>query len=239
MHFIDSEGSGQVLLSSSATPAHPVGTRRNTPDGRSFRYSLAGAAALVAGNVIQAPAQLVNHQQLTPAAAAIAADTITVTLGATLATANQYAGGWAIIDTTPGLGYSYPISGHPAADASATLAVTLVPGSFIQVALTTDSRVSLQSNAYRNVIQAPVTTLTGAVVGVCPFPLTLAQYGWIQTHGPCGTLIVGTPAVGHIVGPPTTSAGAAAINTSTNPVLGHMMVTGVDGKVQAVFLTID
>lgn len=232
--------SAQDTVTSTSTQAHPLGAYAETSDGRGFRYAKVGSSALVAGDVIQAPAQITTHQQLTPTAAAAIGDTsITVTLGATAATANQYADGWAVIDTAPGAGHAYQIESHPAADASATLTVTLRKSDAIAVALTTTSRVSLQANPYSAVIQAPVTTLTGAPVGVAPAAHTAAYYGWIQTHGPAATQIDGTPGVGLAVGPPSTAAGAAAINSSTNPIIGNVMVTGVDGKFQAVFLTID
>lgn len=229
------------LWSSSATQRHQLGSRFVTSDGRVFRYCLAGASNLVAGNVIQASAQITNHQQLTPAAAAIGDRSITVTLGATLASVNQYAEGWAIIDTTPGEGYAYPISGHLAAAQSAAVVLNLPADSRVQVALTTSSRVSLQRNPYAGVIQSPVTTLTGAVVGVAVYPITAAQYGWVQTHGPGAVLIAGTPGVGLAVVVPGTAAGAVVIDgaATATKVVGSMMVTGVDGKIQAVLLNIN
>lgn len=229
------------LFSSSATKAYPLGTRGVTRDGRVFRYCLAGASDLVVGNVIQAPAQITNHQQLTPVAAAVGASTITAALGATAATVNQYADGWAIIDTTPGLGYMYPISGHAAVASAGNITISLPSDSKVEVALTTSSRVSLQANPYSGVIQSPVTTLTGAVVGVAVYPITAAQYGWIQTHGPGAVLIAGTPGVGLAVVVPATAAGAVVVDgaASATKVIGSMMVTGVDGKVQAVLLNIN
>lgn len=237
----DPTGAATNLWSSSATAETYLGARLITRDGRVFRYVLAGAADLVAGNVIQAPAQIANHQQLTPVAAAIGAISVTVALGATLATVNQYANGLAIIDTTPGLGYAYPILSHPAAALSTSVVLTLPPDSPIQVALTTSSRVSLQANPYSGVIQSPITTLTGAVVGVAVYPITANQYGWIQVRGAAGVLIAGTPAVGLAVVVPGTAAGCVVIDgaAAATQVVGAMMVTGVDAKVQAVMLDLD
>lgn len=229
------------LFSSSATPEAPLGARFTTSDGRVFRYCKAGAAALVVGNVIQAPAQDTAHQQLTPAAAAAGATTLVATLGASAAAANLYAEGWAIIDTTPGLGYAYPISGHAAVLSSGVITLALKRDSPVQVALTTDSRISLQRNPYNGVIQSPVTTLTGAVVGVAIYPIAATEYGWIQTHGPAAVLVAGTPGVGLAVVVPATAAGAVVIDgaAAATKVVGSMMVTGVDGKVQAVLLNIN
>lgn len=230
----------QPLFSSSATMRHQLGEKFVTGDGRKFRYVKAGASALVVGNVIQAPAQVTTHDQLTPVAAAVGATQISVALDATNdATLNQYAGGWAVIDTTPGLGYAYPISGHPLIAASATGIFSLAMP--IQVALTTSSRVTLVPNPYSGVIQSPVTTLTGAVVGVAVYPIAANEYGWVQTGGPAAVLIAGTPAVGAAVVVPATAAGAVVVDgaAAATIVIGSMMVTGVDGKVLPVLLNID
>lgn len=233
----------QVLSSYAGDPAgfgdHELGTLGVTNDGRMFRYARAGATSLIAGNVVQAPAQIANHLALTPAAASIGATQVTVTLGATLATANQYAGGWLCTHTTPGEGYMYLIKGHPAALSGGTLTLTLDPADGLNVALTASSVVDLVSNPFSAVIQAPVTTATGSPIGVAPFPIVNAQYGWIQTHGPAATLITGTPAVGQEVVGVGAVAGAAAIQSGTLPVIGFMMVTGVDTKIQPVFLNLD
>lgn len=230
-------GIGQELLDISTTQKHKLGEKA-VIGGREYRYVQAGAATLVVGNVLQSAAQVANHQNLTPVAAAIGDTSITVTLGATAATENQYAEGLAIVDTTPGLGYAYPIESHPAANGSA--AVTIRLGQPIQVALTTSSRITLVANRHKGVIQAPVTTLTGSVVGVAISALTASTYGWVQVKGEGAVLIAGTPAVGAAVISPSGTAGAAAVDP-TNAAVGHvgtMMVTGVSGRVQPVHLNI-
>ena len=188
--------------------------------------------------MIQAAAQQANHQDLTPSVAAIGDKTITATAGATAASANDYAGGVAVIDTTPGIGYSYPIKGHDAWTNGAVaggVVLQLGDGWAVVIALTAVSRVSIYANPYARVIQSPVTTLTNVPVGVCQYIITAAQYGWLGVHGHFGTLIQGTPGVGLAVGPPGSAAGAVAINTSTNPIVGYMMDTGQDAKVEGVF----
>lgn len=237
-------------------PLHKLGELGHTPDGRKFRYvsvepssstvtGQTAGATLVSGNVIQSSAQVANHLNLTPSAAAIDATTITVTLGATAAFVNQYAGGYAIISTSPGNGYAYEIKSHPLAAASASLVLTLVDK--VKVALTTSSRVDLQRNVYAGVIQAPVTTATGAAIGVALHPIPAATtggatgqtYGWIQTYGVCAALIDGTPAVGAMVVSTGAAAGGATIASSTLQVIGKMLTTGVNAKNNAVFLQID
>jgi hypothetical protein len=188
--------SAQEVFSSNAAQQHPLGTRGEDIFGRTFRYAKADAVALVAGNALQGQAQITAHQDMAPSAAAIGDKTISVTPGATAGAADLYAGGIAVIDTTPGLGYSYPIKRHDAITASVAFTLVLADGWPVQVALTAaNSRVSLYPNPYRNVIQTPVTTLTGPVVGVCVYPIAASEYGWVGTRGHFGTLIQGTPAV--------------------------------------------
>lgn len=234
----DPQAAGQPLYSSSATQAHQFGEKMSGPGSAVYRYVKAGAADLVAGNWLQAPAQAANHQNLSVAAASIGATSITVTLGATAATANQYADGKAVVTITPGLGQELNIVGHPAASSSGTLVLTLAEP--LRVALTSSTRIDLCPNPYNGVIQSPVTTLTGAPVGVAPYIITAAEYGWILVEGLAGALIAGTPGVGLAVVLPGTAAGAAVIDgaASATPIVGRMVSTGGDGECNGVFVTI-
>lgn len=235
----DPQGAGQPLFSSSATAYHALGERLVTPDGRVFRYAKAGASNLVAGNWLQSPAQITNHQNLTPTATAIGATSLTVTLGATAATAGQYAGGWAVVTVTPGLGQAFAIQAHPAASSGGSLTLTL--SDEVRVALTTSSRIDLIPNPWNGVIQSPVTTLTGATAGVATFPITASEYGWVQRGGVAPALIAGTPAVGAAVVLPGSAAGAAVVDPANAAVamVGQMMETGGDGETNAVLLTLE
>ena len=70
------------------------------------------------------------------------------------------------------------------------------------------------------------------------YPVAIAEYGWVQTKGPCGVLIAGTPAVGAMVTSVGAVAGAASIGSSTLQIIGYMMETGKDTKINPVFLNI-
>lgn len=220
---------------------HPLGTIGRDHWGRLFRFVKNSATAdLVVGNAIQSQAQITAHQDMTPAAAAIGDTSITITPGATAGAADLYADGIAVIDTTPGLGYSYPIKTHLAITASVAFVVQLARGWAVQVALTAaNSRVSIYPNPHRNVIQSPVTTLTGIPVGVCQYPIVASEYGWLGFSGQFGTLIQGTPSVGEVVSVPGSAAGAVNdYATGDECPVGKMMDTGQDGKVEAVYWTL-
>lgn len=229
---------GQPLFKSQSTQDCPLGTIAYTGDGRVFRYVKNGATATVAGSVYQTAAELTDHDHLTPAAAAIGAKQVTVTLGNTAVTANQYAGGLLVVDSAPGEGYSYIIGSHPAADASATCVFTLLDE--VVVAITTASEVTLTPSPYSAVVVAPATTLTGAVVGVATYIIAANEYGWLQVKGPCGVLCAGTIAVGAVAISPSGTAGAVVTDPANASVviIGSAMVATASGEVNQILLNL-
>lgn len=229
---------------------HPLGSIAMSKDGRVFRYCSVGATDLVVGSIYQSAAPIANHLALTAAIQAIgdgiSSKPIVVTPGATAGAANLYAEGTLMIDTTPGNGYSYRISGHPAIVASTAFNLTLDADETIQVALTASSRYGLHHNPYKTVIVA-ATTVTACAVGgavnIITGNGTAENYGWLQTRGPFAALINGTPGVGIGVVTSATTAGAvdvAAVAAEINVrIIGRMMQVGVSTKNNAVFLTLD
>lgn len=216
-----------------------LGTEAITADGRHFRWAKAGATATVAGSLYQTAAELTDHDNLACAAAAVGDLTITLSLGATAVTENQYAGGTLTIDTTPGIGYSYLILSHPAAALSTDCVFTIDrPG--VQVALTTSSRGTLTPNPYSGIVITPATTLTGAVVGVSTYVIAAGEYGWIQTKGPCGVLAAGTIAVGAVAVSPCGTAGAVVTDPANASVVivGSAMVATASTEVNQILLNL-
>lgn len=232
-NFTGSIISGQPAFSSSATPLHKIGQQAITGDGRKYRYVLAGASALVVGNALQATVEDVDHDDITCRATAAGDTALLITTGSSggALDVNEYAEGYAVVDTTPGLGYCYKIKDHAAIAASTNGALNLYPEDAVQVALTSSSRVTLVANPYKNVIQHPVTTASGVCVGGAIYPITAAQYGWIQTAGLGGGLIAGTPGVGQPVTSVGATAGALTVHSAELNHVADMAVTGRSGKV--------
>lgn len=199
--------SAAKLFSSSAEREHDLGSVAFDVEGNRYRYAKAGAVALVTGTLLQAPAQIANHQDLAPAATAAGAVQVTVTLGATALTANYYAGGYAIVTVTPGVGYRYRILSHPAADASAAVVLTLEADNAIVVALTTSSRIDLVPSPYSGVVINP-TTATSSPIGVAVYPIAIGEFGWIQDGGVAAVLADGAVTVGTNVIASNGTAGA-------------------------------
>lgn len=217
-----------------------LGAKMDTADGRSFRYCEVGATALVAGNVYDGPASVANHTNITvQAAAAVGDSTISVTLGATLATANQYAGGVVVVNDVDGQGHTYGIKSNPAADASATLVLTLEANETVLTALTTSSQVSLVSNQYGSVI-IHAASETGIPVGIAITTAAANSFAWIQTRGPVSILAdASVAALGQQVDASTTTNGASTLGTVGTASIGYALAQQVSTESNPVFLTID
>lgn len=230
---------GQELFISSSTQLMPFGAYSESTDGRGFRYCGVGAVSTVAGKVYQGVALDATNLQpsggLAVSAAAIGATTVTLTGTLTIAS-NLLAGGYLSVDVTPGQGYLYRISGNTAVSSAANCVVTLEDP--LQVALTTSSKVILVQHPYSAVVIEPGTP-TSVIVGVAPYIITNAQYGWMQTFGPASVLFTGTGVAGKAVGSLTggTSGSAAPAIAATN-ILGYHMATGITAEYAFIFLTL-
>lgn len=234
----DMQTAPQELMSESSVQLASLGTKIVTNDGRTFRYTKAGAVALVPGKLYDAPTTVANHQnRAVTAAAAIGATTITFTLGATAATANQYANGVLVVNDATGQGYTYGIKSHPAANSAASLTVTLSDP--LLVALDTTSEVSLLLNQYSGVVLHAATEVS-APVGVAVYPITATYFGWIQTRGLVSCLSDATPAtVGAAVAASATTDGASTLGTGALADIGYAPILQVSTDYTPIFLTID
>ena len=231
--------SADVLGYDSSSQEMDLGAKLVDNMGRIYRYCKVGAVAIVPGKLYDGPAEIANHQNVTCAVAAAGATSITVTLGATAATANQYTDGVIVINDVDGQGFTYGIESHPAADASATLALTLKEGEEVITATTTSSQATLVPNQYNGII-VHAATETGVPVGVGVSAVTAAQFGFIQTGGAVGILHDATVAeVGLPAAASTTTIGAVTLGTGALKEIGTMLATGVSTEYNPVYMTLD
>jgi len=229
---------GQDVLSSSSTQQMPIGAYAETNDGRGYRYALVGAVSTVAGKVYQGKALDATNDQPSgghAVAAAAIGDTSVTTTATLTATVDEFAGGFLSVVVTPGQGYTYRIKGNTAATAAVC---TFYLDDPIQVALTTSSRIIVVQNTYNGIVIEPGTP-TATIAGVPNSIITNAQYGWVQTFGPCAVLFTGTGAAGKAVGSLSggTSGSAAPAIAATN-ILGYHMATGVTTEYSMIHLAI-
>lgn len=216
-----------------------AGERFDLSDGREVVLIQAGAVALSSGVLVQAPAITANHQNCAVAAnASVGATSITVTLGATAATANQYAGGFVVINAGSGIGQTLKIASHPAANGSASLVLTLEDA--VAVALTSaSSKACLIPNLYVGGIINP-TTPTNTPIGVSFYPIAASAYGYLISKGPTSCLADGTIAVGSPISASGSVAGAViqtayATNVVSQGILGRALQAGVTTEARTVY----
>ena len=223
-------------FSAETTPNHQLGSIGVTADGRKYRYARAGTSALVAGDLLQSPAEATDSQSLIVAASVIGSKTVTTT-DTTTVTANEFANGYLIVtgEGGTGTGHMYRIRSHPAATA-AVVTITLYDA--IEVALSASTQIDLVANPYEGVIQWPATQ-TGSPVGVAVTAVAASSYSWIQTGGASATLTTGTVAVGTNVAAATGTAGAVETATAGLPTVGYALTGVATGEVGAIYLIID
>ena len=217
-----------------------LGQIADGPDGKTFRYALAGASALVVGNMIQSSAVDTQFNDMAvPAAVALGTiGNITITNGTTSVTANQFVGGTLEVSVTPGLGDEYTIVGHGTATSGS--AWTVVLDRPLRTAWTTSTKVTVRRSPWSGVIQSPATTLTGTTAGAAIYAIPAATYGWLQTGGvgaalsDASSILVGSP-----VAVPSGTAGAVILGATNLKEVGQAMRAAATGKTIPIFFTLD
>ena len=206
---------------------HPLGQLMELPDGALYRYTLAGEA-LGAGNLIQTPLKIADHDMdlVVQAAAAIGDTTLALTLGSTLSTLDQYKDGYVNVNDGPGEGHRYRIKDHLSVLSGGTITLNLDEP--IAEALTTGSGslCGLFANPYNGTLLYNITTADGVPQGFAATEIASGEFGWLQTHGWGSVLVIGSAAVGKV--------GAPAIATTTGGVQPHV-AGGDDGMDVCVF----
>lgn len=248
------QAGGSYQSSSDINFATLVGQRFDLEDGREVILVSNGSTAIASTGVLLQDAAIVpNHQGLvvtafTPYSAnGNVPASVTLTLGATALVANQYQGGYLIVDVAPGQGQTLLIASNPAAASSAT-GVTFVLEDSPNTALTTSSTVCLLPPHGANVVIGP-TTSTGAYAGVALYPLAAGQvaggttgtptYGFAVSKGVTSLLSdASVAAVGQAIAPSVSVVGACTVAGGTGAVLGYATQTAVSTKARAVFVNL-
>lgn len=232
-----------IYSQQSVSGGHKPGARGIDKYGDLYRYSKVGASNISAGKLQLAPTQKTNHHNIA-AAAAVTADgkrrKVTLTLGATLAVANEYAGGYLVANDNTPEGQTYRISGHPAGDSSGSLEVT-VEQPFV-TNITTSSEFTLVHNRFSALQEG--TSITIRAAGVPTIPMTAGYFGWVKTRG-VSSVLIGTAAtlgadliVGGTAGAVTDRTDA--LGASAEPVVGIAdIVLGVSTEYSPISLLID
>lgn len=223
----------------SSTKQEMLGALSETADGRKYRYALAGAVALSPGKICVNADLVANHTDQNIAVSGVAGDTkVSLTLGATAATANQYQDGYLVINDATGEGINYLIAGHPAADSAGTLVVNLAEPLEAAVTATT-TQYTLKANNYSGVVIS-IADQADQCVGVPNVAVTAAYYAWLQTHGECAVLAdeAVTKGLALTIGSSTVGA-VEALDAAGEHQIGVASEALVDTEYRSAFLTID
>ena len=218
----------QGLYETSTTKKECLGAKRITEDGREFRYCKAGGT-LIPGGATFGPALTAHHVaqvQTSGAANAVGATNVTVYVGATAVTANQYDDGYLLVHrTTSGTaGMMYPIASHTTSAAgSETITVTLKEP--LEVATYTTCYLSLIPNPWSSVIAATdiATSYTGQAFVSC----ASGSYCWVQTGGIGNTKGGDTAAANYPIGPSDTDSCLEVASAQKGPVVGYAYGTAL------------
>lgn len=221
-----------------------AGERFDSADGREFVLVQNGTVALASGKLVQSAPITAAHQNLDVTAFTAASTstglpaTVTATLGAGAVTVNQYAGGFVVVNDNTGEGQTLKIASHPAADASASLTITLEDSPV--TALDATSEICLIPNPYTLVVVNP-TTATNTPIGVALYPIaatvagTTNVFGLIQSKGPVSCLADGTIGVGLGIMPSTNTAGAVMVIDATGANIGRALQAGVSTEYRTIY----
>lgn len=223
----------------SSTAQYTLGTELIKKDQK-WRYCKNGGVQLDPGKLVQASVLVANHHDMTPANTDAGSKTVSITLGATEATADQYAGGFLQIDDGAGEGFMYRVASHPAADAASAVVVTLEEGLQVALAAAT-SKVTLIANPWSGALVG-ATDAGAHVIGVSTSTVAVNEYFWAQVGGPCSVLSDGVCAVGVGVVRSNAAAGAveaSAAETDAQHQVGICMGASANTQYAAVHLTIE
>ena len=234
---------GQFQTSTDASLGTLVGTRWDLSDGREVKLVSAGSATTIAPGILYQNAEIIvdhqNHDVTAVQANSANGNTpakVTATLGATAVTANQYQGGFLIVNDNNGEGQTLRIASHPAADASASLTVTLEDAP--SVAITAASEVCLLPADGKSVVINP-TTPTNMVSGAGLYTIAASAFGFLVTKGICAVLNADANlTAGSAVSPSNATAGGVENGVIAQGFVGRACQTGVDTEYRAVYLNI-
>lgn len=236
---------GAFQTSTDASLETLVGTRWDLSDGREVMLVQCGGSNIVAGVVTQDAAIIANHQGLditaiqTYSANGNQPYKITATLGGTAVTANQYAGGFAVINVGTGKGQTLRIASHPAqSNGSGSVVLTLEEAPTTALSAS-DSEVSLIP-AHGNGIVITPTTLTNCVAGITLYALTAGDYGYVVTKGitSCLSDAAAPAASGVAVSPSNATGGAVESGVVAQGIIGNAVQAGVSAENFAIFVNV-
>lgn len=246
------------IYETSSTPKYAVGFGFTRADGNKYRYShfgtLTGRSTVVATDVDESGhANKLKAGALTANLTKLAGETINPNaIGSryaqlvVTATADQFAGAYLNIHSGTGFGFMYRIKGNDATSDVVTGNAHFELYDKIQVALDSNSEISIGGLPYANLEGA--TTTDAVPAGVSVNNVTADNYGWVCTHGITPALqditigTIGKPVKlsSNTTGAVSCVADATSSTTQmTFPLLGHIVQAGSSAGYSVIFLQLE
>lgn len=209
-------------------------------ESRCWKYAENGGTQADPGKLMVAADVVANHIDLSfTVAPAVGDRQVTVTLGATAVSADDYRDGFVNVQDGTGEGRAYGVEGHPAAASAGNLVLDLKEN--VRAAgATGEANVNLVKNLYKDVVISAVDQ-ADVPVGVFNETVPANQYSFIQTWGPAPVWQDEAVAIGDMVTIGTGAAGQVeADDAAGEPLIGIQgHNTGVATEYQMVYLKLD
>jgi len=242
------------------SPKYAVGFGFTRADGNKFRYTHFGAMTSQTGLVMAndfsgstAPASGVSVTAVDPGSTTALAGELAksntkgsrfVQLTIT-ASAQQFNGGYLIVTSGTGYGFTYRIKANTVSGTPASTSSTFEIDGTLQAALSgTASAATVVGCQYSNLKTCDTTDFTP--VGVSCACVSADGYGWIQTHGVVGIVTAAAVPVKGIVVASTDTAGTVAtlqVNTATalsaGPIIGNVIAPAAVANLSTIYLTLE
>lgn len=200
-HNNNNPGVGAVVKESvfdmHSTAKYSVGTRKSLGDGRMYRYAHFGedtATGLLVSQDVSESTSLSGSGAFVVVASASAQTTTDglindkfIEITASSITANQYAGGYLVINDSTGEGYVYRIKSNTATDDPASGNFRVELKDKLQLAVGIATELGILGDKYANLESAIGDGSDEILAGVTVSAMDIseASYGWVQTQGPC------------------------------------------------------
>jgi len=225
----------------SATPKHQLGTKGIASDGRVFRYAKNSSTEIATASLCMMADCSSNHGDCVFQTAGVIGDKqAKITIATTAVIANEYVGGYMVINDGTGQGYNHLIVGHTAGTGTVTFDIKPT----LQLATDTSTAVQLVRNPFYGVLITDAD-LANTPLGVTPRVITASYYFWLQTSGICSCLLDATtkPTAGQPLTIGDVTAGAVeVIAAATEHVVGRALVGSKiadTGDTAAIQLTLE
>lgn len=231
-------GFNQGIMEVSSIQREMVGCLRVLPDGRKFRYSQATATAIAPGFALQHSQPTANHINLSAVATVKGSTQISLTVGATAVTEDQYKDGFLQVNsgTAGTLGIQYRIKSHTTSSAGSTAITIDLADPLVTALVATTDKLSLIPNPNRGVALGGVTL---GCAGVTPVAVPASYYFWAQTGGVAACVIVNSTAKGSTLIPGANGIPKLFVVDYLQPPIGYAIQVGVTDHAKAIYLSID